>query len=204
MVSICFLNQKGGAGKSSCVFHLGGYFASIGLRTLLVDADPQGSLSQGFFGSSTIENLSTGETLAALFADDSFYVTTNTLITPTAFEKISVIRANQTLAAHNVPEPEKGGLTQYCVREFMAGISEYDIVLFDCPPNLYQCSWNALISADYVAIPVPPEDFGTQGLRVVHQAIDNARTLNPRLTLLGHVVTRVDQRLLVHRTRPAL
>jgi chromosome partitioning protein len=51
-----------------------------------------------------------------------------------------------------------------------------------------------------VLIPVPPEDFGTQGLRVVHQAIDNARNLNPRLQLLGHLVTRFDGRLLVHQS----
>ena len=57
--------------------------------------------------------------------------------------------------------------------------------------------WNALLAADRVVIPVPPEDFGTQGLRPVHQAIENARLLNPRLELLGHLVTRYDGRLLV-------
>ena len=54
-----------------------------------------------------------------------------------------------------------------------------------------------MIAADYVVIPVPPEDFGTQGLRAVHQAIDNARQLNPALR---HLVTRSDSRLLIHRT----
>jgi chromosome partitioning protein len=75
--------------------------------------------------------------------------------------------------------------------------------LIDCPPNLYQCSWNALLASDYVVIPVPPEDFGAQGLRAVHQAIGNARRLNPRLRLLGHLVTRCDRRLLVHRSYQA-
>ena len=76
---------------------------------------------------------------------------------------------------------------------------DYDLVLIDCPPNLYQCSWNALLAADYVVVPVPPEDFGAQGLRAVHQAIDQARPLNPNLRLLGHLVTRLDGRLLVHQ-----
>ena len=75
----------------------------------------------------------------------------------------------------------------------------FDFVLIDCPPNLYQCSWNALVAADFVVVPVPPEDFGTQGLRVVHQAIQNARILNPKLQLLGHVISRVDKRLLLHQ-----
>ena len=47
-------------------------------------------------------------------------------------------------------------------------------------------------------IPTPPEDFGTQGLRAVHQAIDAARLLNPRLVRLGHLITRRDSRLLIH------
>ena len=40
---------------------------------------------------------------------------------------------------------------------------DYDLVMIDCPPNLYQCSWNALLAADYVVVPVPPEDFGARG-----------------------------------------
>jgi cellulose biosynthesis protein BcsQ len=49
------LNQKGGVGKSSTVFHLAGGMVEAGKRVLLVDLDPQGSLSQGFFGSSCVE-----------------------------------------------------------------------------------------------------------------------------------------------------
>lgn len=198
--TICLINQKGGCGKSSTTFHLAGYYASIGLRILLIDADPQGSLSQGFFGSAHVENLPATETLAALFTDDSFHAAEQLIVAATNFERISIVRANQTLARHNVPEPERGGLSQYALRESFRALAEFDVALIDCPPNLYQCSWNALIAADHVVIPVPPEDFGTQGLRVVHQAIDNARLLNPKLTLLGHIVTRVDQRLLVHRS----
>ena len=50
-----------------------------------------------------------------------------------------------------------------------------------------------------MVVPVPPEDFGAQGLRAVHQAIDRATPLNSNLRLLGHLVTRFDGRLLVHR-----
>jgi len=68
--TICFINQKGGCGKSSSCFHLAGHFASRGARVLVIDADPQGSLSQGFFGSATVEQLRARETLAAVFAED--------------------------------------------------------------------------------------------------------------------------------------
>ena len=83
--------------------------------------------------------------------------------------------------------------------QLLAELTAYDVVLIDCPPNLYQCSWNAMLAADQVVIPVPPEDFGTQGLRLVHQGIEQASRLNPRLQLLGHLVTRCDSRLVIHQ-----
>ena len=59
----------------------------------------------------------------------------------------------------------------------LGAVFAFDVVLIDCPPNLYQCSWNAMLAAEHVLIPIPPEDFGTQGIRAVHQAIANARVL---------------------------
>ena len=198
--TICLINQKGGCGKSSSCFHLAGHYAAVGLSVLLIDADPQGSLSQGFFGSTLVENLAAEETLAVLFEDELFCAEPRALPAPTAVAGIRLVRANQALAPHNAPSPEAAGLKQYALREFLETLDGFDLVLIDCPPNLYQCSWNALLAADFVVVPVPPEDFGTQGLRVVHQAIEHARRLNPRLELLGHLVTRYDGRLLVHQS----
>jgi chromosome partitioning protein len=122
---------------------------------------------------------------------------------PTEFPGISIIAANQYLAQHNVPSPEHCGLKQFVLRQLLDELPQPDIVLIDCPPNLYLCSWNAMLASDYVVIPVPPEDFGTQGLRTVHQAIDQARQLNPTLRRLGHVITRHDSRLLIHQSYTA-
>jgi len=167
---------------------------------LLIDADPQGSLSQGFFGSHLIECLEPHETLAALFDQRALFATPATLPVSTPFDGISLVRANQALAPHNAPSPETAGLAQFVLHGLLEELTGFDVVLIDCPPNLYLCSWNAMLAADYVLIPVPPEDFGTQGLRAVHQAIDQARRLNPKLRRLGHLVTRYDGRLLVHRS----
>jgi len=196
---ICFINQKGGCGKSSSCFHLAGYFSQVGMEVLVIDADPQGSLSQGFLGSEAVESLPAETTLAALFSE-TFVASPRSLIMRSPIPGVSIVGANQTLARHNVPAPEHAKMNQFALTEFLAEVNTFDVVLIDCPPNLYLCSWNAMLAANFVVIPVPPEDFGTQGLRAVHQAIDNARLLNPELTLLGHVVTRRDNRLLVHRT----
>jgi len=197
--NICLVNQKGGCGKSSCCFHLAGGLAETGSRVLLVDADPQGSLSQAFFGSAAVEGLAPQETLAGLFDDDACPAAAEHLPIASPFAGVFLIPSNHALAPHNTPVPEKTGLKQQVLRAFLDELEGYDVVLIDCPPNLYQCSWNALLAADYVLVPVPPEDFGAQGLRVVHQAIAGARRLNPRLELLGHLVSRSDKRLLVHQ-----
>lgn len=199
-ITLCLINQKGGCGKSSTCFHLAGAFAASGCSVLLVDADPQGSLSQGFLGSDFVENLPATETLAALFDESCFFLDRRRLIRDTGFAGISIVPTNQHLANYNAPRPETAGMLQFSIREFLEEQESYDVVLIDCPPNLYQCSWNAMIAADFVVIPVPPEDFGTQGLRAVHQCIDHARQLNPTLRRLGHLVTRYDKRLLVHRS----
>jgi len=203
VLSICLINQKGGCGKSSTCFHLAGALAELGQRVLLVDTDPQGSLGQAFFGSEYIETIGSMETLTCLFEDHCCAPSAALLVKPTLHKEISIVCANQTLAPHNAPSPERSGLSQFALAQLLEEQTAYDVVLIDCPPNLYLCSWNALVGAHYVVIPVPPEDFGAQGLRAVHQAIEHAGQLNPRLRLLGHLVTRFDRRLLVHRAYEA-
>ena len=193
--TICFINQKGGCGKSSTCFHVGGSLADAGYRVLLVDADPQGSLSKGFFGRNVVENLAADQTIAAVFDG----VPAESIVLRTTFDGLSLLAANQTLTPHNLPCPEHSGLRQFALAEELSHATDFDFVLIDCPPTLYLCSWNAMLAADYVVIPVPPEDFATQGLSAVHQAIDNARLLNSKLQLLGHLITRSDRRLLIHQ-----
>ena len=199
-ITVCLINQKGGCGKSSTCFHLSGAFARAGLRVLLLDMDPQGSLSQGFFGSTLIEQLSAEHTLARLFDDGEYATNYDGLIRRTEFDGIAVCPANHHLGQFNTPLPASLGMDQYALREFTEEQTDFDVILIDCPPNLYRCSWTAMIAADWVVIPVPPEDFGTQGLRAVHQAIQQVRELNPGLRRLGHLVTRHDRRLVVHRS----
>ena len=193
------INQKGGCGKSSVCFHLSGALAAAGKRVLLLDLDPQASLSQGFFGSATIESIEARNTIAKLFDEGASFASVDQLTVPTPFENISIVLSNQCLAKYNTPEPESSGLLQHAIRDFVNEATDFDVVLIDCPPNLYRCSWTSLIGSDYVVIPVPPEDFGTQGLRAVHQTIEQARKLNPGLRRLGHLISRSDRRLLIHR-----
>jgi chromosome partitioning protein len=196
---ICIINEKGGSGKSSTTFHMAGAYAADGMRVLLIDVDPQASLSRGFFGREHVDALPLEETVAMLFDDQTFSSDSSRIVTPTPFEGIAIAPANVELKPFNSPTPEAMGMSQYLLNEFIEAQDGYDIILIDCPPNLYRCCWVAMIAADWVIVPIPPEDFGTQGLLAVHEAIQAARTLNPSLRRLGHLVTRYDSRLVVHR-----
>ena len=197
--TLCVINQKGGSGKTSACFHLAGALAEIHRRTLLIDVDPQGSLSQGFLGPALVESLPAELTVATILGDLSSPEEATHAIRPTDFDHVHILPASHHLAPVNVPSPERSGMAQFLLRDFVELQLAFDVVLIDCPPNLYHCTWAALMAADMVLIPVPPEDFGAQGLRAVHQAARHARRLNPRLREVMHVVTRFDRRLLVHR-----
>ncbi len=199
MTTISFINQKGGCGKSSACVHLAGAFAARGQSVLLIDADPQGSVTQAFIGSAEFEQLPRRSTLAAMFDPDMFVSDPLSVLQLTKIPGVALVPANQELAQFNAPTPEAAGLEQFVIRDIVDAASEYDFILIDCPPNLYACSWSAMIASDYVVIPVPPEDFGTQGLRAVHQAVERAQMLNPGLRRLGHLIARRDNRLVIHR-----
>jgi chromosome partitioning protein len=196
---VCIINEKGGSGKSSTAFHMAGALAVDGLRVLLVDVDPQASLSRGFFGREYVDALPAEQTVATLFDEDVFSPPDDRIVRATPHAGIWIAPANVHLRPFNVPQPESMGMSQYLLRQFIERQSRFDIVLIDCPPNLYRCSWVAMIAADWVIVPVPPEDFGTQGLLAVQEAIQNAQNFSRSLRLLGYLVTRFDSRLVVHR-----
>src|SRR3954469_12185811 len=70
MPVVTFLNQKGGVGKTSTCYHLSGTLAHLGRKVLLVDCDPQASLTQGFIGPEGMRALPADATVAALYAGD--------------------------------------------------------------------------------------------------------------------------------------
>jgi chromosome partitioning protein len=194
-----FLNRKGGVGKTSSVFHLAGSYALAGCKVLICDLDPQASLSQGFFGPAYVESLPKDATVAALF-DDTLDPTPEDLIHETPFVNLWIVPATNDLTDHNTPRPEESE-SQNALSEFLAEAQErFDVVLIDCPPNLQLCSWAALLASDFVVVPVIPEDFSSQGLIYVQQAIDAAMTgRNPKLRLLGYMLTMYNRQLGIHK-----
>jgi chromosome partitioning protein len=198
-IAVAMLNRKGGCGKTSTCHHLAGCFARDGRRVLLVDMDPQASLTQGFFGPQVTEMLPKARTVAALF-DDAHDPDPEELVMPTGLERIEIVAGSNLLDDHNVPRPQETGERQLALRRFLKEAAQgRDVVLIDCPPNLHLCSWSALLAADFVIVPVQAEDYGAQGIVYIQRAFDLALAKhNPRLRLAGYLVTMFNKALGIH------
>ncbi len=189
MPILTMLNQKGGVGKTSTCYHLAGSFAQAGKRILLIDADPQSSLTQGFLGPEATRRLDPGSTIASIFAGDEPFPAQ--VIRSSPFERIDFLPGSKKAARFNLPDPhEMDWMIQVSLREFLSQVQGYDLIFIDCPPNLHLCSWAALIASDAIIVPLQPEDFGAQGMFDVNESIQRVRSgPNPSLRLLGYLIT---------------
>lgn len=200
MAIITMLNQKGGVGKSSTTFHLGGTLAKLGRRVLLVDNDPQSSLTQGLIGPDATERLDPATTIAALYRGDPVYP--SSLVCPTAFDNLHLLPGSEHAGEFNRPHPhaEPWELQVSLVDPLGELGAAYDLILVDCPPTLQMASWAALAASDGLIVPAQPEDYGSQGLTSVRRSIDLVRqTINPRLRIVGLLITMYQSRRAVHQ-----
>lgn len=200
MAVIVLLNQKGGVGKTTATANLGGVLARRGRRVLLVDNDPQASLTQGLLGPELTAALPSTATIATVYGGD--VARPEQVVRPTPFEGLELLPGSELSAAVNNGRPhEQPWELQTCLAEVLGELAgSYDQVLVDCPPNLNLCSWAALSAADWVVIPVQPEDYGAQGLPAVRRSIELVRRVaNPRLRVLGLLITMYQARRSLHQ-----
>jgi chromosome partitioning protein len=194
------LNQKGGVGKTSTCHHLAGTLAQLGRRVLLLDNDPQASLTQGFWGPLATRQLDPAETLAGVYAGDEPFPAQ--VIKSTGIPGIDLVPGSKRATRYNVPEPHLAdGDAQACLREFLADVrAGYDHVLIDCPPNLHLCSWAALVASDHLIVPLKPEDYGAQGIIDVQESVAMVTAgPNPSVRLLGYLITMANVRKSIHQ-----
>jgi chromosome partitioning protein len=196
---VTMLNQKGGVGKTSSCHHLGGTLARAGQRILLVDNDPQASLTQGFFGPEAMRAIDPDESVAALY-DPHLVAIPERVIRTTGFDNVSIVAGSERLTTYNMMPTSEWSLSERGMAEFLDEVrADFDLVLIDCPPNLQLCSWAALVASDHLVVPLQAEDYGAQGLGPVQRSVQAVHAgPNPRLNLLGYLITMFDKRLAIH------
>jgi chromosome partitioning protein len=179
--TIAVLSQKGGTGKTTAVRSLTDVLRRSGVRTLAVDLDPQGNLSDYFDLPPDVE-----PTIADVLAGRCL-----------AAEAIhqDMIPANLSLAEAELMLGGKMG-RELTLRRALAKVGEdYEVILIDCPPSLGLLTVNALVAADRALITAEAQYFALQGVEQAMEVVELARdSLNPQLSLLGVLLNLADMR----------
>lgn len=188
-------NQKGGVGKTTSAVNIAAALAMGGLRTLVIDLDPQGNASTAF----GIPRDDLPGMYEVINHDLPLHEAT---VRVNGYPHLECAPATQSLANSEVELVSmvarelrlKKAITNFLERR--AGDGErFDYVIIDCPPSLGLLTINALVAAEELLIPIQCEYYSLEGLALLlHTVSLVSEHLNPRLKLTTIVLTMFDSR----------
>jgi chromosome partitioning protein len=187
---IAIANQKGGVGKTTTAINLSAALASKGLKTLLIDLDPQGNSTMSYLDSRSLEGRTIYEALS-----ESDVQLADVVRQVEKVPNLYVVPSNISLA--KIESNLLGELDrEYRLKDRLTTVKEgYDYLILDTPPTLGIITVNALVAASHVLVPIQSSYFALEGTDDLIETIDKIKMrANPQLQILGAVITLHDRR----------